>query len=597
MVARSHAVGEPRISADGLRVGWIESFDGRCDLVIAPADGSSPPAVVTADVAVSGLGAYGGGSWCFGPAGSVLVASADGPLVHARDDGGGVLKTIAVNGRAFAPALGPDERTVALCVENDRECVVATVDLTGARPRAHAVSHGADYSWDPAWSPSGELAWHEWDLTGMSWDESRIAIRSADGTTRVVAGGDGCSVGQPRFSPDGRYLAYVNDEGGHWNVTVARADGRGARPLRAEPHDHADPAWGPGQRSFAWSPDSRAIAFSRNEAGFGRLVAASLRGRTTRDIAKAWHHGLDWGNAGIVAARSGSRTPQQVAIAGLDGRRSVLARGPVGGFEASGLIEPVPVTWRSRNASVHGLLYRPSFSATGVGFKPPLYVHVHGGPTDQLVAEWNARIAYWVSRGWAVLAPNYRGSTGYGREYWKALEQQWGVRDVDDTVAGIRHVAREGWCDPRRVVVAGGSAGGFTALLVAARYPLLARAVVSLYGVADLRRLAATTHRFESRYLDRLVGDPVRHATRYVERSPVALADRIRTPLLVLQGSDDPVVPLDQARSIVRAVRSNGTPVETRVYRGEGHGFRRLEHKVDELTRTERFVAKWVLTR
>jgi dipeptidyl aminopeptidase/acylaminoacyl peptidase len=120
---------------------------------------------------------------------------------------------------------------------------------------------------------------------------------------------------------------------------------------------------------------------------------------------------------------------------------------------------------------------------------------------------------------------------------------------------------------------------------------------VSLYGVADLRRLAATTHRFESRYLDRLVGDPVRHATRYVERSPVALADRIRTPLLVLQGSDDPVVPLDQARSIVRAVRSNGTPVETRVYRGEGHGFRRLEHKVDELTRTERFVAKWVLTR
>jgi dipeptidyl aminopeptidase/acylaminoacyl peptidase len=164
-------------------------------------------------------------------------------------------------------------------------------------------------------------------------------------------------------------------------------------------------------------------------------------------------------------------------------------------------------------------------------------------------------------------------------------------------VAGIRFVARQGWCDPRRIVVSGGSAGGYTALLIAARHPMLARAVVSLYGVADLQQLARTTHRFESRYLDRLVGDPTRHAARYRDRSPVHVADRIRTPLLVLQGSDDPVVPLDQARAIVRAVRANGTPVESHVYRGEGHGFRRLEHKIDELQRTERFLTKWVLTR
>jgi dipeptidyl aminopeptidase/acylaminoacyl peptidase len=164
-------------------------------------------------------------------------------------------------------------------------------------------------------------------------------------------------------------------------------------------------------------------------------------------------------------------------------------------------------------------------------------------------------------------------------------------------VAGIRHVARQGWCDPRRIVVAGGSAGGFTALLVAARYPMLARAIVTLYGVADLERLAKTTHRFESRYLERLVGDHARYPQRYRDRSPANLADAIRAPLLVLQGSDDPVVPLDQARAIVRAVRANGTPVESHVYRGEGHGFRRLEHRIDELQRTERFLTKWVLTR
>jgi dipeptidyl aminopeptidase/acylaminoacyl peptidase len=596
MVARSHAVAEPRVAPDGRHMGWIDSFDGRCDLVIAPSDASQPPAVVSADVAVSPLGAYGGGSWCFGPSDTVLIASADGPLVQARIDGGGVLRKVSVPGRAFSPAMGPGAQ-VAICVEADDRCEVATIDLDAARPRAAVVSAGADYSWDPDWSPAGELAWHEWDLTEMSWDGSRIAVRDDDGDVSVVAGDDSTGVGQPRFAPDGRHLAYVSDESGWWNVHVARSDGTNARPLRTEANDHAEPAWGPGQRSFAWSPDSRSIALCRNEVGHGRLVVAPLRGRAVRSIGKGWHHGLDWGGPGILAARSGARTPLQIALTQPTGGRAVLARGPVAGFEASDLVEPEPITWKSRQATVHGLLYRPEFSAMGVGFKPPLYVHVHGGPTDQSIVEWNPRIAYWVSRGWAVLAPNYRGSTGYGRAYWKALEQQWGVRDVDDTVAGIRHVARQGWCDPRRIVVAGGSAGGFTALLVAARYPMLARAIVSLYGVADLQRLAKTTHRFESRYLDRLVGDAERDADRYIERSPVNLADQITTPTLVLQGSDDPVVPLDQARAIVRAIRANGTPVESHVYRGEGHGFRRLEHRIDELQRTERFLTKWVLTR
>lgn len=597
MVARSHGVAEPRLSADGALAGWIDSFDGRSDLVIAPTDASQPPAVVTADVVVSPLGAYGGGAWCFGPDGTVLVATAEGPLAQLRGDGGGVIARVNLPGRGFAPALGPSG-TVALCVEDDDRCSVATIDLTAGRPRASIVSRGADYSWDPAWSRDGQLAWHEWDLEGMSWDASRIATRDRDGRIETVAGDNDTSVGQPRFSPDGRRLAYVSDESGWWNVVVAAADGRNARPLRAEEHDHSEPAWGPGQRSFAWAPDSRAIAYCRNEVGFGRLVVASLRGKSAREVGKAWHHGLEWNRAGIIATRSGARTPQQVALTDATTReRRVLARGPVAGFESAGLVEPEAITWRSRQAAVHGLLYRPSYSALGVGAKPPLFVHVHGGPTDQSIVEWNARIAYWVSRGWAVLAPNYRGSTGYGRGYWKALEQQWGVRDVDDTVAGIRHVARQGWSDPRRIVVSGGSAGGFTALLVAARYPMLARAIVSLYGVADLRRLARTTHRFESRYLDRLVGDIERHGSRYDDRSPVNLAHQIATPTLVLQGSDDPVVPLDQARAIVRAIRANGTPVESHVYRGEGHGFRRLEHRIDELQRTERFLTKWVLSR
>lgn len=597
MVARSHSVGETRISPGGELFGWIDSFDGRSDLVIAAANGQRPPALVSSDIPISSLGSYGGGAWCFGPDGTAIVVLADGSLAQLRCDGGGVERVFTTTGRAFAPAVSHDGTTVAFCIEDSDSCVVATLDLTATRPRHTVVSGGADYSWDPSWSCHGDLTWHEWDLSGMSWDGSRIAVRDPSGIVRIVAGGVEVGVGQPRYSPDGKHLAYISDESGWWNIHVARRDGTASQVFRAESNDHAEPAWGPGQRSFSWSPDSRSIAWCRNEDGHGRLVVANLRGKSSSNIAKGWHHGLCWGTPGILATRSGACTPQQIALTQPTGGRVVLARGPVAGFEACGLVEPAPITWKSRQAVVHGLLYSPAFSASGEGSKPPLYVHVHGGPTDQTVVEWNARIAFWVSRGFAVLAPNYRGSTGYGRDYWKALENQWGVRDVDDTVAGIRHVARQGSCDPRRIVVAGGSAGGYTALLVAARYPMLARAVVSLYGVADLQRLASTTHRFESRYLDRLVGDRERHGQRYVDRSPVHLAGAIRSPLLVLQGSDDPVVPLDQARAIVRAVRASGTPVESHVYRGEGHGFRRLENRVDELVRTEKFLNKWVLSR
>jgi dipeptidyl aminopeptidase/acylaminoacyl peptidase len=224
-----------------------------------------------------------------------------------------------------------------------------------------------------------------------------------------------------------------------------------------------------------------------------------------------------------------------------------------------------------------------------------MIVYVHGGPTDQTRADWNPRIAFWVSRGWAVLAVNYRGSSGYGRAYREALDGQWGVHDVSDVAAGIRHAGREGWCDPNRVVLLGGSAGGFTVLLVCARHGDLVAAGVSLFGVADLFALAETTHRFESRYLDSLVGALPRHARRYRERSPVAHASSISVPMLVLQGRDDKVVPLAQSDAMVAAMRSAGAEVEYEVYDGEGHGFRRLANIADEYERTERFLNRHVL--
>jgi dipeptidyl aminopeptidase/acylaminoacyl peptidase len=272
--------------------------------------------------------------------------------------------------------------------------------------------------------------------------------------------------------------------------------------------------------------------------------------------------------------------------------RRVLAQGAPGSLEAAGPVEPEAVTWTGDDgATVHGLLYRPAEA------NPPLLVYVHGGPTGTAAATWWPRHQFWVSRGWAVLAPNYRGSTGYGRTYTQALTGRWGEIDVADVAAGIRRAGKEGWGDPGRVALDGGSAGGFTVLLVCARHSGLARAAVARYAVADLFHLAETTHRYESRYLDRIVGPLPEAAERYRECSPVNLVERIDTPLLVLQGDADEVVPKAQADALVEGLRRRAVPVEYHVYEGEGHGWSRPEAMADELERADAFLTRWVLRR
>jgi dipeptidyl aminopeptidase/acylaminoacyl peptidase len=441
----------------------------------------------------------------------------------------------------------------------------------------------------------------------MPWDASRIVVRAVDGPApseppRVVAGGDGgVACGQPRFSPDGAALAFVCDRTGWMNVWVGDGGGEAAKPLLEEAAEHAEPTWGPGQRSYAWSPDGSAIALCRNEGGFGRLVVAPVGDRSgAGPVRRGWHHFLDWGMAGIAAVRSGGVTPPSVTIAAPEesGRRLSLAVGAPGALTTAGPVEPEPVSWTGEDGgTVHGLLYRPASSALGPGTPPPMIVYVHGGPTGSSAVTWWPRHQFWVSRGWAVLAPNYRGSTGYGRAYTLALTGRWGDVDVADVAAGIRHAGAAGWCDPGRVAIDGGSAGGFTLLLLCARFPGLVRAAVDRYGVADLFDLAETTHRYESRYLDKMVGPLPAAAALYRDRSPVNHAARITVPLLVLQGDRDKTVPKAQADAVVDAVRRAGGTVEYHVYEGEGHGWSKPDTVADELTRAEKFLTRWVLKR
>jgi dipeptidyl aminopeptidase/acylaminoacyl peptidase len=595
-VGRTRTVAEPRWSPDGTRVGWIDSFAGRADLVVADAPGvagdRTPPTVVTPDLAVTGVGAYGGGAWCWGSEDEVVHVADDGRLV-AVPVAGGPVRVLIDRGRSSAPAAAGG--VVAASVDEGDRCHIATVPLDGSAWPVR-VSTGGDFAWDPTLAGDA-LAWIEWDLPSMPFDESRVLVSVGGAAPQVVAGGGPVSIGQPRFSPDGSRLAYVSDANGFWNVWVANADGSEARVVLQEEHDHASPTWGPGQRSFAWSPDGNELAVCRNEDGFGRLIVVGLEGGKVRELSKGWHHSLDWGPGGIVCVRSGAKTPPTVTVIDPDGGPRVrLARGAPAGIERA-TVEPEPVTWRNGNATVHGLLYRPAASALGPGTLPPLLVLVHGGPTDQATAGWQPRVAYFVDRGWAVLRPDHRGSTGFGREYAQALRERWGELDVADTADGIRAAAESGWCDPDRVAVMGGSAGGLTTLLVCAQHGSLVRAGVSLFGVTNLFDLAETTHRFESKYVDWLVGELPAAADRYTAHSPVTHAASIRVPLLVLQGDADNVVPPAQAQEVVDVVRGAGGTVEHHVYEGEGHGWARPETMIDELERVDAFLTRWVLHR
>jgi dipeptidyl aminopeptidase/acylaminoacyl peptidase len=266
----------------------------------------------------------------------------------------------------------------------------------------------------------------------------------------------------------------------------------------------------------------------------------------------------------------------------------VVARGGHGLWDREALVEPELIdAVASDGAVLHARVFRARGGAVG---PRPTLVSLHGGPTGQTAVDFVARHHWWVSRGWAVLVPDHRGTSGWGRDYWLAMDGRWGELDVSDSVTVIEHAIASGIADPSCVVVSGGSSGGYTALALMAARPDLVRAGIALYPVVDHVELAKRTHRFERHYNDRLIGPLPDALDTYVARSPITFADRLTQPLLMLHGAIDEVIPVSQPLRLHQRLVELGRPSTLHVYEGEGHGWSRPETTIDEMTRTEAFL-------
>jgi dipeptidyl aminopeptidase/acylaminoacyl peptidase len=567
---------------------WLESRDGHGVLVARSGQATRD---LTREKRVSGGVGYGGGEFCI-HGGQVFFAAADGRLCRVAIDAGIPRALTPAHGRVASPAVSADGDWVAYVHTDGNVDTLAAVDSAGDQWPVKLVS-GDDFYMQPRWSPAGDrLAWIAWNHPKMPWDETTLHVgdvkRGETGPVILgserVAGGEKRSVMQPEFSPDGRSLAFLSDRDGWWQLYVCDLESGEVEQLTEGAFEVGGPAWIQGLRAYAWKPDGSGLYAVRNQRGRMDMIEVSAGGgfEPVSELDEYTYFGQptvsESGRLAVLA--SSSRIPLRV-VTWDGGQPQVERHSSAERLEPAELSEMEPVSWTVQSGGeaveIYGNYYPPTnprFSSTG---EPPAIVMIHGGPTSQRTARFEAANQFFATRGFAVLDVNYRGSTGYGRAYRDALAGQWGVFDVEDAVGGEQFLAGQGLADADRIAIMGGSAGGYTVLQTLATHPGTFAAGISKYGISNLFALAMETHKFEQHYNDTLIGALPEASDRFRQRSPLFHADEIEDPVAIFQGGKDKVVPPNQAEAIVETLRAQGVPVEYELYEQEGHGWRRSE--------------------
>jgi dipeptidyl aminopeptidase/acylaminoacyl peptidase len=582
-------------SLDGVPY-WLESRPaqgGRYVVVTAASNGGIAELTPTGFNARTRVHEYGGVPYALGPNVIWFTNFSDQRLYEHR--AGAEPRALTPEGYRYTDFELDVTGARLFCVREDHtssgEAKNAIVSVPLAGGSAGTVLYGgSDFVAYPRLSPDGKrLAWIAWNHPNMPWDSTTLYVADLveDRLEHIepVAGGPGESVLEPRWDRDGS-LYFISDRSDWWNLH--RWTGTTVEPVLTIEAEVAVPLWVLGLANYALTGDGRAVlrygVKAQDALGVLDLRSGELR---KLDLPFNSYSSVTLQSADTALAIAASPV-QEAAVVRIDlrsGAHEVLRAPGEVRLEAAAISRAEAVEFPTDGGrTAHAFFYPPTHPQfTGpASERPPLIVKVHGGPTSHSKAELSLATQFWTSRGFTFLDVNYGGSTGFGRAYRERLAGNWGVVDVADVVAAVKYLAAQGRIDIHRVAIRGGSAGGFTVLAALAFHDVF-EAGANYYGVSDLEPLAHDTHKFESRYLDRLVAPLPEGRAVYEARAPIRHLAGFRAPLITFQGSEDKVVPPSQSRAIVAALQAKGVPVAYIEFEGEQHGFRKAENIVRSL--------------
>jgi len=586
------AIGLGQIVLDGTDIYWLESrpLEGGRNALMKRSPGAQPVECLPPEFNVrTRVHEYGGGAYAVFDGIIYFVNFRDQRLYRLEPDAMPEVLTPAEGYRYADFALDRVHRRL-ICIREDHtgsgEAVNTIVALSlSGNDNGKVLVEGHNFFSTPRISPDGtKLCYLAWNHPNMPWDGTGLWVAEigpdgALGKRKQVAGGEDESIFQPEWSPEG-VLHFVSDKSGWWNLY--RLNGDEAEALYPAEAEFGLPQWVFGMRTYAFlGPRDLLCAFTSNGMWTLARLDADQRRLTSFDLPFTEILDLHAGD-GFAVFQAGS--PSQPAalwrFSVATGALEPLKQAFELTISPDYFSTPRPVEFSTENGlTAHALFYppaNPDFIAPA-GERPPLRLLSHGGPTGSTSSVLRYSIQYWTSRGFAVLDVNYGGSTGYGRAYRMRLNGNWGIVDVEDCCHGARWLAEQGLVDGKRMAISGGSAGGFTTL-AALVFKDVFRAGASHYGIGDLETLARDTHKFESRYCDTLIGPYPERRDLYLERSPINHVEKLATPIILLQGDSDPVVPPSQAEMMFQAAKAREVPTALLMFKDEQHGFRKAEN-------------------
>ncbi|HKO42234.1 MAG TPA: S9 family peptidase [Pyrinomonadaceae bacterium] len=576
---------------DGEDIYWIEmrpTEGGRNVIVRRNSGGAVHDLIPKGFNARTRVHEYGGGDYTVNQ-GRVYFSNFSDQRLYLQGQGQEPKAVTPAISMRYADMVVDETRRTLICVREDHRRAgeeaanaLVSLKLDSDEDEGTVLVSGNDFYSSPKISRDGSrLAWLTWNHPNMPWDgcelwTGRLDERGGLSDVKKIAGGSDESIFQPEWSPDGD-LYFVSDRSGWWNLYRQSSDGsvEGVHEMEAE---FGMPQWGFGMSSYSFESAERIIC-TYDDRGIFRLAFIHTGTKDFEPI-EAPYTDIRYVRAsnGMAVMRVASPTePAQIVRFDCRTRTfDILRRSNNLSIDEGYLSIPQAVEFPTTGgATAHGFFYRPvnrDYRADE-NERPPLLIQIHGGPTAAATTALSLLIQYWTSRGIAVLDVNYGGSTGFGREYRQRLQGQWGIVDVDDCVNGARYLVNRDEVDGDRLLITGGSAGGYTTLC-ALTFRDTFRAGASHYGVSDLEALQKDTHKFESRYSDGLIGPYPERKDIYYERSPINFIDQLSCPVIFFQGLEDKVVPPNQAVMMVEALRAKQIPVAYIPFEGEQHGFR-----------------------